>query len=73
MSECVERNEILEYKNIFGDNVWIIEDNLDLFKAQIDMEIMSDLGEYSSGFDNSGKFEFLYAGVSYNFCIFRSN
>jgi hypothetical protein len=67
MSECVERNEILEYKNIFGDNVWIIEDNLYLFKAQIDMEIMSDLGEYS------GKFEFQYEdeGVNYKFCIFR--
>jgi len=58
---------ILGYKNVAGG---ILEENLEVFKAQIDMEIVSDLGEYAAA---SGKFEFLYEdeGVIYKFCIFN--
>jgi hypothetical protein len=65
---------ILGYKNTFGGDGGgggILEDNLDAFRAQIDMEIVSDLGEYA-GVD-SKKFEFVYEdeGINYKFCIFR--
>jgi len=68
--ECVERNEILEYKNIFGDNVWIIEENLERFKQQIDMGIVD---EWEGMIKYTKKFEFDYkdANMNYNFCIFR--
>jgi hypothetical protein len=61
---------ILGYKNSFGGG-GIIEDNLEAFRAQIDMEIVGDWSEYSGA--DSKKFEFLYEdeGVSYKFCIFR--
>ena len=65
---------ILGYKNTFGGNggCGILEDNLEVFKAQIDMKIVSDLGEYAGA---SGKFEFQYEdeneGVNYKFCIFK--
>jgi isoleucyl-tRNA synthetase len=60
---------ILEYKNTFRGG-GILEENLEVFKAQIDMEIVGDWGEYAGA---SGKFEFQYEdeGVSYNFCIFN--
>ena len=66
---------ILGYKNTFGGDGSggrILEDNLEGFKAQIDMELVGDLGEYMGA---SGKFEFLYdnEGVNYKFCIFRCN
>jgi hypothetical protein len=62
----------LGYKNTFGgDGIGggILEDNLEGFKAQIDMEIVGDWGEYFSG--TFKKFEFLYEdeGVNYKFCI----
>ena len=58
---------ILGYKNSFGGG-GIIEENLEAFRAQIDMEIVGDLGEYVGA---SRKFEFLYEdeGVNYKFCI----
>jgi hypothetical protein len=61
---------ILGYKNTFGSG-GIIEENLEGFKAQIDMKIVGDWGEYSSA--DSKKFEFLYEdeGVNYKFCIFN--
>jgi hypothetical protein len=65
---------ILGYKNTFGgDGGRIIEQNLEAFKAQIDMEILGDWGEYAGA--DSKKFEFLYEdeGVNYKFCIFRRN
>jgi hypothetical protein len=60
---------ILGYKNAFGGSGGIIEENLEVFKTQIDMEIVGDWSEYS------GKFEFQYEdeGVNYKFCIFRRN
>jgi hypothetical protein len=68
---------ILGYKNTFGGDGGgagggIIEENLEAFKAQIDMEILGDWGEYVGAF---GKYEFLYEdeGVNYKFCIFRLN
>jgi hypothetical protein len=68
---------ILGYKNTFGGDGGgagggIIEENLEAFKAQIDMEILGDWGEYVGAF---GKYEFLYEdeGVNYKFCIFRRN
>jgi isoleucyl-tRNA synthetase len=64
---------ILGYNNVFGgDGGGIIEENLEVFRVQIDMEMVSDLGEYAAA---SGKFEFLYEdeGVNYKFCIFRRN
>jgi hypothetical protein len=64
---------ILGYKNTFGcSGGGIIEDNLEAFRAQIDMEIVGDWGEYAGA---SRKYEFLYEdeGVNYNFCIFRRN
>jgi hypothetical protein len=60
---------ILGYKNTFGG--WgILEDNLEVFRAQIDMEIVGDLDEYAG---TSRKYEFQYEdeGVNYKFCIFR--
>jgi len=67
---------ILGYKNSFGGDGGsgrggIIEENLEAFRAQIDMEIVADWGEYV-GVD-SRKFEFVYEdeGVNYKFCIFR--
>ena len=56
---------ILGYKNVCGSG--ILEENLEAFKAQIDMEIVGDWGEYSGGFFK--KFEFLYEDVNYKFCI----
>jgi isoleucyl-tRNA synthetase len=63
---------ILGYKNVFGDGGGIIEENLEAFKAQIDMEIVGDWGEYTGA---SRKYEFLYEDedVNYKFCIFRGN
>lgn len=64
---------ILGYKNRFGGGGGrLIEENLEGFKTQIDMEIVGDWGEYAGA---SGKFEFLYEdeGVNYKFCIFRRN
>ena len=63
---------ILGYKNTFGGGGGgILEQNLEVFKAKIDMEIVDDLGEYAGA---SGKYEFLYDndGVSYKFCIFQT-
>jgi hypothetical protein len=59
---------ILGYKNVAGGR--ILEDNLETFKAQIDMEIVSDLDEYAG---TSRKYEFQYEdeGVNYKFCIFN--
>ena len=69
---------ILGYNNVFGGDGGggggrIIEENLEAFRAQIDMEMVSDLGEYV-GVD-SKKFEFLYEdeGVNYKFCIFKTS
>ena len=61
---------ILGYKNTFGCGGGIFEANLEGIKAQIDMEIVGDWGEYAGA---SGKFEFLYEdeGVNYKFCIFN--
>jgi hypothetical protein len=63
---------ILGYKNSFGGDggSGILEDNLEAFRAQIDMEIVGDWGEYVGA---SRKYEFLYEdeGVNYKFCIFR--
>ena len=61
----------LGYKNTFGGGGGILEDNLEAFKAQIDMKIVDDLGEYAGA--DSKKFEFLYdnEGVNYKFCIFN--
>ena len=66
---------ILGYKNVCcgGDGgSGILEENLEMFKAQIDMEIVGDWKEYSGA--DSKKFEFLYEddGVSYKFCIFQT-
>jgi hypothetical protein len=75
VSNCIYslKTAILGYKNTFGgDGIGggILEENLEAFKAQIDMEIVGDLGEYVG---ISGKFEFLYEdeGVNYKFCIFN--
>ena len=48
----------------------MLEDNLEGFKAQIDMEIVGDWEEYAG---TSRKYEFLYEdeGVNYKFCIFK--
>ena len=61
---------ILGYKNSFGGGGGILENNLEVFKAQIDMEIVGDWGEYTGA---SRKYEFLYEdeGVNYKFCIFN--
>ena len=65
---------ILGYKNTFGGDGGggIIEENLEAFRAQIDMEIVGDWGEYAG---TSRKYEFLYEdeGVNYKFCIYRRN
>jgi hypothetical protein len=59
---------ILGYKNVFGAGGGIIEENLEVFRAKIDMEIVGDWGEYAGA---SRKYEFLYEdeGVNYKFCI----
>ena len=67
---------ILGYNNVFGGDGGgggIIEENLEAFREQIDMEMVSDLGEYVGA--DSKKYEFLYEdeGVNYKFCIFIRN